>query len=244
MIALCRPLTLLLVVTASTAASAQSGKLSGDDLLAPGGSGGAGRPAAAAVRVVRICDHEKSWEDKGSGGHLDVAFYRPLPRPGFYVIGGYAQRNYRDPVGCVMGVQELGSSRVPILVPPKRWTQVWNDSGTGANIQGAIWHAEPPSSDYVCVGSMAGRGHDLPSFPNYRCVHECLTRPVGEQDISYVIWWDKGTGAGFLDPSPDKGADSPVSMHLLPVSQSYFAIPGHNPYPQMRDISLDGQCPG
>ena len=148
-----------------------------------------------ALDTARICDYTPVYDDKGSGGDQDVAFYTPQVPTGYFLIGGYAQGDYDKPGSCVLAVKPSTASNAKagdLLVPPARWQLVWTDKGSGAIKDGSVWHPVPPNDNYVCIGSVGQTGYDNPSLPNYRCVHKCLVENV---TVANYLWSDKGTGA-------------------------------------------------
>lgn len=132
------------------------------------------------------------WNDSGSGADLDGAFYRPVAPAGWFLLGGFAQGNYNPPIGPSLIVQvEDDNPANPILKPPTDYTLIWADHGSGAHMDGSIWHPVPPNG-YVTIGYVAQHGYDKPSIANFRCVRQDYAR---QGKIGNLIWWDKGSGA-------------------------------------------------
>ena len=78
--------------------------------------------------------------------------------------------------------QPIGSSRI------------WDDSGSGADDDVAIWSLTPPSAEYECVGHVATKGYWIqPNLSNYRCVRKDYLGPTAIRSSS--IWDDSGSGA-------------------------------------------------
>ena len=182
---------------------------------------------SSGLDVALACEFEPRWEDRGSGADRDVALYEPVVAPGYWMIGGYAQRNYAEANGCVSIVRPRDSR---LLAPPVDWVQVWADRGSGANQDGSIWRALPPGDDFVCLGVVGQRGYDQPTPRNYACVHRCLVESVG---ASQSVWTDAGSGAA-----------NAVGIYRLPRSNVLYAVPSRVPPTHLRDLNPRSVCAG
>jgi hypothetical protein len=143
---------------------------------------------ARALEVLYVGDFELAWHDGGSGADRDGAFYRPVPPPGFSVIGYYGQGDYGPPNGLAAVVKALLPGA---LTPPVRYEQIWNDSGSGADMDGAFWRPIPPDG-YTCLGAVVTAGYAWPPLDAVRCVRTELTAPAS---IDRSLWDDRGSGA-------------------------------------------------
>ena len=183
------------------------------------------------LEITNVCQHQPSYRDKGSGADSDLATYLPEPESGYYFLGAYAQQNYQDPTGCVIGAR-LGKknrkSAKPLLVPPVDWRMIWTDEGSNADEGGSFWAAVPPSKDYVCLGSIPQIGYQKPSVPRYACVHTCLVRKVSRLNL---LWSDQGSGA-----------KRKVGVFLLPHANALLAAPRRDPPNSAFDLSADLEC--
>ncbi|MCC7411682.1 MAG: Vps62-related protein [Gammaproteobacteria bacterium] len=183
-----------------------------------------------AMQVERVCRLDPRWEDRGSGGEGDVALYQPAVPPGYFAIGGYAQRGYAAPDGCVKAIMPATPATAHLLAPPLEWRQVWADKGSGALKDGSIWMAVPPAPEFVCLGTVGQSGYGAPVVPDYRCVHRCLTEQVA---AAAPIWTDAGTGA-----------KAQVSLYRLHKSNSFVAFPARSGPAQLVDLDAAGNnCP-
>ena len=73
-------------------------------------------------------------------------------------------------------------------------TQIWNDSGSGANDVVAIYKLIAPIG-YECLGMVAVANRDRkPDLNRYRCVKQDLIRAV---TLASQIWNDDGSGADY-----------------------------------------------
>lgn len=133
------------------------------------------------------------WNDKGSGGDHDGAFWQPKPPSGFYALGSLGVKGYDDQNGknwalCVAEAKP-GSGA---LAAPKDFQLIWTDKGSGADRDGSCWRPIPPDG-YVALGDVFMAGHGTkPSADDVRCVRKDLTTfgVIGD-----LIWNDSGTGS-------------------------------------------------
>lgn len=162
------------------------------------------------------CKQKLIWSDKGSGAELDGFFFTPKVESSYYIIGGSATRKVnRNSKICVISVKPSKNNpeETPeLLVSPGDWSLIWTDKGSGADKDGSMWNAVPPSKKYKCLGSVMQKGYKKPVLPNYRCVHSGLTKKRLNKSI---VWSDKGSGA-----------DKDVTIFKLPNSKSFFAVGG------------------
>ena len=164
--------------------------------------------------VKTTCNLTPTWKDKGSGADYDGFFYEPVTQEEFFILGdfGSSKANHSGNQ-CVVLVKEASSNPAhtpKLLVAPERWELVWKDSGSGADLDGAMWKAISPSNDYKCIGNVVRVGYDKPNPSHYRCVHVSLTQKFSG---SSIIWSDKGSGA-----------DKKVTVFHLPVTGSFAVI--------------------
>ena len=170
------------------------------------------------------------YQDKGSGGRYDMALYQPMPEPGYYILGGYAQNNYDAPNGCAMTIKPMDSAAAAQLAPPVAWERVWRDKGTGATMDGSIWRAVPRSPDFVCLGHIGQTGKkEQPYVENYACVKRCLVQAVMPTN---PLWTTELTGAAF-----------PIEVYILPHINSFLAIPQGQRPAEFTDLNPEARCP-
>lgn len=185
-------------------------------------------PGEAGLETHWFCDMQHSYDDKGSGGEQDVKFFMPVVPAGYSILGGYAQGNHYHANGCVLGVRPVNRESNVLLRAPANWQRIWTDKNSGAYMDGSIWHPQADRADYVCLGSIARQGYNIPYLPNYACVHQCL---VEEVPVTGYIWSDRGTGA-----SRD------VSIYKLHNSNVFFAVPSHSPPKSLLDLRRNPVC--
>jgi hypothetical protein len=134
------------------------------------------------------------WHDGGSGGTYDGSFYHPVVADGFKALGSFGLRAYGCPningrQWMIVVKADEGSTA---LAAPTSYVREYNDSGSGADIDGSFWTPICPAG-YLPMGTVAQRGYGAPSLDDVACVREDLTRP-GEAAPDF-IWIDEETGA-------------------------------------------------
>jgi hypothetical protein len=134
-----------------------------------------------------------SYHDKGSGGSHNGAFYQPQPSEGFWPLGslGVAVSNYDynpNGVQAVIVAQDLSGSA---LAAPLGYDWVWDDSKSGADMDGSMWRPQAPLG-YVAMGLVCNTGHGAPSVDAVRCVRKDL---VVAATPGALVWDDSKTGA-------------------------------------------------
>ncbi len=187
-----------------------------------------GEITGAALDVIRICDYELSYIDRGSGGKIDAAFYLPNIPAGYFMLGSYAQGNYHYPSDCVLAVKPANQKSRFLLQAPLDWERRWTDKGSGANMDGSIWHPRPQGNEYVCLGSVARKGYQSPALTNYACVHRCL---VERLPPASPVWSTKGTGAKYK-----------AYIYKLHNSNSFYVRDNKSPPSGLQDIKGDTRC--
>ena len=180
------------------------------------------------LQAQRVCNYQLAYTDKGSGGNIDGSFYLPDVPAGYAMIGAYAQGNYKSPSDCILAVKPGNEESLSLLQIPDSWQRVWTDKGSGANMDGSIWHPTAQSSDYVCLGSVATKGYKQPNLSNYVCVHQCL---VEKTPAIYPVWSTKGTGS-----------NQKAYMYKLHNSNSFFAVAGKTRPDYLLDLKGDLNC--
>lgn len=154
-------------------------------------TGGKGEPYLASTTTAQ---YFRVWYEDGSKARKDVTLWRPVtPDPNLFIIGDYAQGNYRTPIGSALLVEAVNDdSKSPLLKKPEGWSQVWNDRHSHCSRDMAIWAPIAPEG-YIGLGHVGMPGlYATPEIPNYRCVRRDLVEitPVGN-----LIWDDKHSHA-------------------------------------------------
>jgi len=135
------------------------------------------------------------WNNRGSGGKDEGAFYKPIAPPGYHILGYYGQGNYGVPDGFSVVVKENDSGGKPALKRPESYKKIWSDFGSGAELDGAFWQAIAPRG-YKCLGVVVTPNYKKPSTDEIRCVREDITAPG---KIGQLIWDDSKTAVWFGD---------------------------------------------
>lgn len=134
------------------------------------------------------------WNDSGSGANVDGSFWDPdiLGTPNVYSFGSAARPNYAPPSQVGVG-RSLTGIGVPggAFAHPVGFTQIWNDAGSGANLDGSFWSPIPPPG-YVSLGSVAQFGYAMPPVTSFVCVRSDL---VVQGVVGNQIYNDSGSGA-------------------------------------------------
>jgi hypothetical protein len=132
---------------------------------------------------------KKIWNDKGSGADRNVSFFKPIPRPGYHVLGHFVHNSHSSPSDAVMIV--VKEKKRGALKKPLTYQRVWTDAGSGADRNVAIWRPKCPSG-YVALGLLATAPRTMPTVEDCRCVRSDLTAQAA---VGNSIWNDKGSGA-------------------------------------------------
>ena len=167
----------LIVAAHSPTAAAQSGVIESDKFF---------------IQIIK--DFENVWDDRGSGATRDVTILRPKAPAGFYTLGHVAVPRYqidgrRTPFAIVIKPKP-GSEH--LLTAPSRFEWVYDDAGTGADRDLAIYSAECPNG-FVALGAIATPGGtDNPSDPSFRCISRSVVMRAQWDQKS--IWDDAESG--------------------------------------------------
>jgi len=135
--------------------------------------------ADPALELAYVDQCRLRWWDKGSGADFDGAFYRPVVPPGFHALAHYGQGDFGTPRGFTFAAHEL---KPGALAAPSGYQQIWNDRGSGADLDGSMWQPVCPAG-YASLGVVAQAGYDTPALDDISCVREDLLLPgkVGNQ---------------------------------------------------------------
>jgi hypothetical protein len=99
------------------------------------------------------------WDDAGSGGDQDGAFWEPIPPAGYVAMGTVVTANYTQPpldaVVCV---------KVDLVVKVAVADLIWNDAGSGADKDLSLWRMDT-SIPLILSGSFCSRrSHSKPDY--------------------------------------------------------------------------------
>ena len=146
------------------------------------------------LQLTRTSPSELVWNDKGGGSKKDGSFWT-VPRNqltnGWKMLGETCceqSNSVNTPCSSTILVKE--NSGENILKQPVSVTQIWNDHGSHAKKDVAIYRLNPPSG-YKCLGMVAVASHSTqPDLSKYRCVKNEYVHEVG---LARVIWDDHGS---------------------------------------------------
>ena len=129
------------------------------------------------------------WKDSGSGADMDGAVWQARNYQSEYCsLGDVATGSHSSPTDKAVLVSQRKSGA---LVNPSSFSLVWNDRGSGADDDVAIYRMNAPSG-YTCLGAVAVRNHSTqPDKQKYCCVRN---EYVVQADTVHT-WNDKGSGA-------------------------------------------------
>jgi hypothetical protein len=177
------------------------------------------------AEIAEICKFKLSWQDRGSGGARDMGLHEPNAPRGVWFFGAHAQNNYKPAKGCVPAIRALNPE---LVMPPASWQLIWWDKGSGAQMDGSLWRAVPPSDDYVCLGSVARKGYGAPKTKRYGCVHRCM---IVKSKLGKSLWDDRGTNA-----------KKPVTVHRLRNAGVIVAFAGRKAPKTVDDLDMSAAC--
>ena len=102
--------------------------------------------------------------------------------------------NYDDPNGQIrMQCFKAPESDPTALAPPSGYAYIWDDSGSGAAMDGSCWRPQPPDG-YVALGDVFVEDHREP-FPGSLPVM-CVRRDLAALGmVGDWIYDDRGSGA-------------------------------------------------
>ncbi|MEU9015070.1 Vps62-related protein [Streptomyces sp. NPDC048479] len=116
-------------------------------------------------------DYQLIWSDHGSGGDQDGSLWQPIAPPGYTCLGGVAAHGYSKPstdvVRCIKTV----------YTAPGTPRKVWDDEGSGAEMDVSIWEAAPIDAHGLIVsGFVARTSHEQPGNAGlYRVLNKTMT---------------------------------------------------------------------
>lgn len=128
------------------------------------------------------------WNDAGSGADLDTGMFHPIAPEGYFPLGSLIWDSGASPTDRRWMVVASDSLQNGVLTAPTDYTFLWNDAGSGADNDGAVWLPVCPGG-YVAMGVVSSPGKPGPE--DVRCVVERYTAP-GEPGT--FITNDAGSG--------------------------------------------------
>lgn len=127
-------------------------------------------------------EYQLMWNDKGSGGSYDTAFWMPkdFSKNGknFKCFGGIAGRKtYKNPLQVygegdnhpIRCIDETCLEKVPQI-----GERIWRDKGSGANLDGSVWTNKHPNFKPYRTVYFPYRKHGDTKRDFYRIKEECM----------------------------------------------------------------------
>ena len=171
-------------------------------------------PDLPAAELLLTDAFTLAWNDVDSGANEDGSFWVPdLPaEQGISALSHFGQRGYSAPISML--VARPVDTESPAFANPAGYEQVWNDSGSGASRNGAVWRAVPELG-YRCLGMVVTNG-TAPATDAVQCIHQSMAVPGTVGDL---IWWDQGSGANndFSSWKVDCGDDGIATDSFIGV---------------------------
>jgi hypothetical protein len=141
------------------------------------------------IQITLTSSYQLKYRDAGSGANRDGAFWHPVGEGAFRPLGSV----------CVAGYGDLNNNRASMLIAdggngavasPVDYNWIWDDSGSGAHMDGSIWRPVAPAG-YVALGDVAGDAHSKPGLDAIWCVRADL---VADAAYAGSAWDDRGSG--------------------------------------------------
>lgn len=141
-----------------------------------------------SLEIAFVTEFLKMYEDRGTGGKLDLSIWRPELPQGFFALGYYAQASYYTPRVSMAVVKPIDKTA---LAYPIDFRYVWDDKGSGGAQDVSIWEPVPPLG-YKALGSVISLSYNRPALDSVMCVREDL---VAAGQVGEFIYNDSGTGS-------------------------------------------------
>jgi hypothetical protein len=201
------------------------------------GQGGYGPPNGVVAVVKELTPgalaapmgYQAVWTDSGSGSDRDGAFWRPIPPDGYVCLGlvvtgytfgtGYAQPSL-DAIRCV---------RRELTAPAGSDRSIWDDRGSGADSDVAVWHLVPNSVGGVYLGTFTASGSSYdtaPSQPFYVLQEAVVTADLWVMEPAGSYSGVASDALSGLDTVSCNGTFTPVSGSAFRCD---VALSGHTP---------------
>lgn len=175
-----------------------------------------------AIEVAVVTSSYGLWNDRNTGGRHNIHFWRPKAPRGFHILGDYAQRNYNafSARRATVAVKDLSGDA---LKHPIRFEKVWDDRGSGANLDGSIWRPVPPPG-YKAMGLMSMVGYYPPRLDQVVCVKD---KYVFSAKPSIWLWDDNGKGDRRCTVTEFASTQPWAFMINTFRAYGYYGYPGH-----------------
>ncbi|KAJ8042779.1 Natterin-4 [Holothuria leucospilota] len=128
-------------------------------------------------------DFEQIWNDAGSGGDWDGAFWKPLCNPGYRAIGHVAIRSEttKPDKGSVRCINET-------FTVPGKWEFIWDDANSGSHQDVSVYRAAAKDEGGQALGAMTSfKGYGDPDTTPYVLDASETNYIQGPPAIKYVL---------------------------------------------------------
>jgi hypothetical protein len=129
------------------------------------------------------------WKDEGSGGNQDGAFWEPIAPSGYVALGTVVTASWTQP----------SLTAIVCLREDLVWTEdigdlIWNDKGSGADKDLALWNLPPSTTTFISSGSFcANASHAKPSTSAVS--YSIMVIDIVEVSSFTHVYSDRGTGS-------------------------------------------------
>ena len=138
-----------------------------------------------------------TYTDKGTGARKGITVYGPklsdIP-DGYYMVGMSAVSSTNAAGNKQMLFLVNPESDASAIVNPTGFYLIWNDKGSGGDMDGSFWGIQCPAP-YYALGDVAVGTHNSPSEEfrkKFACIHY---RYIFTARLGSLIWDDGASGA-------------------------------------------------
>jgi hypothetical protein len=163
------------------------------------------------LKVTLTSTYDKRYPDNGSGAKMDGTFWHPRPEGDFRPVGSVIVGSYDD-INNNRASMLLADGGNGAVAAPIDYSWIWDDSGSGADWDGAVWRPVAPSG-YIALGDVATSNHNKPSVNDVWCVRAdlvaggCAWQDQGSGGEHDIACWPVVLGEASTDPT--KGVFEP-----------------------------------
>ncbi|MDW3646399.1 MAG: Vps62-related protein [Bacteroidia bacterium] len=140
-----------------------------------------------ALELMFVTNFTNVYADHGTGADRDLSTWKATLPPGFSALGHYAKSGYGAPQTVMLAVRAIDPTA---LAFPTDYKFIYNDGGTGGDMDGSFWQPIPPPG-YRALGTVTMRSHGKPALNEVVCVRNDLTTYAS---VGKFIWNDGGSG--------------------------------------------------
>lgn len=153
----------------------------------------------AEIKIQTATHVRRVYADSGTGAYWDLAVFQAdlnyVPS-GYYIVGQVAVRSHATsvPPSSVILVSDTSRSG-KYLQPPRRFSKMWADHGSGGSQDVTFWRVDCPPG-FESLGDVAIPNYSPPTqefSQKYACIKSSLLQRgfIGNTPI----WTDQGSGA-------------------------------------------------